>query len=70
MARLNKEVDIFIREATRLGWEFSREKGAHIILKFPPNGQILVVSKTPSDRRALANCRSDMRKQMSKPSRS
>lgn len=57
---IQKEVKELIKEAKRQGWRV--KEGKHYKLYAPDGETIVVVGKTPSDRRSLENSISDMRK--------
>jgi len=62
----NKRVDELVRQLIKKGWEF-RWGGKHGRLK-PPHGMpILTVPSTPSDRRAFANFKGDVRRLINHP---
>lgn len=59
MAQVN-DVDTYLRELTRAGWSLERT-GKHRVLR-SPDGKSLVVSQTASDRRAMLNIRTQVRR--------
>jgi predicted RNA binding protein YcfA (HicA-like mRNA interferase family) len=54
----NKDTNKLILNLLKRGWGFVKSK-KHLKLK-TPNGKIVVVSRTPSDRRAYQNFLSDI----------
>jgi hypothetical protein len=55
-----KELRSLLNTATDQGWEVTRGKNNHIKC-VSPNGNIVFVSSTPSDHRALENIKRDLR---------
>lgn len=50
-----------IHDATDRGWEVARTNGGHFRWKHP-NGSIVFTGSTPSDRRALKNIETHLRR--------
>lgn len=59
---MNKEIRELVRVATHQGWSY-QSQGGHLHLA-PPNGSsagVQIVASTPSDTRAIANARAQLR---------
>jgi predicted RNA binding protein YcfA (HicA-like mRNA interferase family) len=50
-----------LRQASACGWQVTRTRGGHWRLRHPGGG-VVVMSSTPSDRRALLNFRAQLRR--------
>ena len=50
-----------LRQASACGWQVTRTRGGHWRLRHPAGG-VVVMSSTPSDRRALLNFRAQLRR--------
>jgi predicted RNA binding protein YcfA (HicA-like mRNA interferase family) len=50
-----------LRQASACGWQVTRTRGGHWRLRHP-GGVVVVMSSTPSDRRALLNFRAQLRR--------
>jgi predicted RNA binding protein YcfA (HicA-like mRNA interferase family) len=58
---MRHDLERLLRAARASGWVVARTKGGHWLLRHPAGGTV-VMSSTPSDRRALANFRSQVRR--------
>lgn len=61
MSKRNKDLEAVVREALDRGWEVIRFTGRHRVLRHP-SGRLYSISWTPSDRRAVANTRTALRR--------
>jgi predicted RNA binding protein YcfA (HicA-like mRNA interferase family) len=50
-----------LRQASACGWQLSRTRGGHWLLRHP-SGAVVVTSGSPSDWRTLRNTRAQMRR--------
>ena len=59
--RPEPSLERLLRQASACGWQVTRTRGGHWRL-LRPNGGIVVLSSTPSDRRALRNMQAQLRR--------
>lgn len=58
---MQKQTKQFLQEVEADGWSWELRRSGHLKLT-GPSGEIAFAAATPSDRRALQNIRSDMRR--------
>jgi predicted RNA binding protein YcfA (HicA-like mRNA interferase family) len=58
---MRHDLERLLRQASASGWQVARTRGGHWRL-LHPNGGIVVMSSTPSDYRALANLKAQLRR--------
>lgn len=59
---MNKHMKKIIRGVEALGWTVEPCKSGHFRLKSPDGTSMVIISKSPSDQRALQNVLSDLRR--------
>lgn len=59
---LRGDLQALARQKKREGWEIEHTKGNHLRWVFVKTGAVVITSATPSDYRALANAKAQIRK--------
>ena len=59
---MSRDVKRTILEAESRGWTVVSRRGRHYKLRLGARGPIVVLSKTPSDGRAIKNMQADLRR--------
>ena len=60
MITSNKDLKKVIKEAESIGWQFKLTKGNHIKAMHPEGG-LAIISRSPSDWRAMTKIKFDLR---------
>ncbi len=58
----SKDVKALVKKAEQQGWTVTRTRGDHLKWLSPNGGTPYFSSKTPSDKRAIANMSQDLRR--------
>lgn len=57
----NKDINKYVHKLVASGWNYEY-RGKHIALKRPNSGQIVIISRSPSDRRVVKNLKKIVRR--------
>ena len=58
---MKHDLERLLRQASACGWQISRTRKSHWLLRHP-SGTVVVTGSTPSDHRALANFKAQLRR--------
>ena len=58
---MRHDLERLLRQASACGWQISRTRKSHWLLRHP-SGAVVVTGSSPSDGRALANLRAMLRR--------